>query len=74
MPYGEVEDHDVLDKIADSLAAYSDSLGDNSTIVDVTRESECVEFTDTLTGKRYEIVVREIDGDTDQESPGASDP
>lgn len=56
-PTGVVVDHLILDDIlyalqsADMRVCYSD----------VTRESECVEFTDRATGKRYEVVVRRID-------------
>lgn len=49
-----VEDHAVLDKIACLLIA----LGEYGR---VSRESECVEFTDPTDGRRFEIVVREID-------------
>lgn len=51
-----VEDHKVLDYIANQLGI----LGDYK---DLSRESECVEFTDPADGRRFEIVVREIDQD-----------
>lgn len=51
-------DHPVLDVLADVLAG---DFGVDDMIMDVSRESECVEFSDRRTGKRYEIVVREID-------------
>ena len=39
----------------------------------VSRESECVEFTDPTSGRRFEIVVREIDDDDDGEGPTSDD-
>lgn len=61
------EDHPVLDVIATAIApefehGRPDDVGPAE---DVTREGECVEFTDPRDGRRYETVVRPIDDDVE---------
>lgn len=50
------EDHPILDGIAERLPAYEG-------IVDVRRESECVEFYDESQSQFFEVVVRRIECD-----------
>lgn len=57
-------DHDFLDLIPIALEHHGD---------DVERLSECVEFTDPRDGKRYEIVVREVDQADDDEEEEEDD-
>lgn len=54
------ENHDILDDIKRQLWVNQSSF---CCYRDLHRDSESVSFRDPRTGQRYEIVVRELDGD-----------
>lgn len=58
-PTGVVVDHRILDAIYNAIQ--QEQLSISYMVCNVTRESECLEFTDKSTGRRFEIVVRAIE-------------
>lgn len=61
-------DHPILDWIADRMEqAPGEASGKSKEWSEFSRESECIEFTDPGDGRRFEIVVREIDDTRDEE-------
>jgi hypothetical protein len=56
------EDHPVLDLISRAL-----KQAPSDVVREVSRESECVEFTDSMHGRRFEVVVRAIDDEPKEE-------
>jgi hypothetical protein len=62
VPYHAPVDHRILDVII-AVLKMRNAVGETSPIFtwNLTRESECLEFDDPKDGKRYEIVIREID-------------
>lgn len=57
----DVTDHEALDLVLPPLRLFYPTA---------TRESECVEFRDPADGKWYEVVVREIARDDEDDAPG----